>query len=147
MDWGSVWASFNQIFRRETIECGDDLEGCDARFPIRHDLNGNPILDGNGNPVRFTQSQARSEFIYEGDYLKLREVSARYQIPATFAARFGMERAMLFASVRNVAIFSKTDLIDPELNGLAGDGLALGGESSVTLSPPRMFRFGIDFSF
>src|SRR5690606_22133575 len=125
MDWGSVWASFNNIFRRERLECGDNLEGCDARFPIRHDLNGNPILDGGGNPVRFTQSQARSEFIYDGDYIKLREVSARYQIPATFAERFGMDRAMLFMSVRNAAIFSKNKLIDPELNGLAGDGLAL----------------------
>jgi TonB-dependent SusC/RagA subfamily outer membrane receptor len=147
MDWGSVWASFNQIFRREAIECGDDIEGCDARFPIRHDMDGNPVLDGDGNPVRFTQSQARSEFIYDGDYIKLREISARYQIPEGFVGRMGVARAMIFGSVRNVAIFSKNSLIDPELNGLAGDGLALGGESSVTLSPPRQFRFGIEFSF
>ena len=147
MDWGSVWASFNQIFRREELECGGTLEGCDARFPIRHDLAGNPVLNSNGDPVRFSQSQARSEYIYDGDYFKLREISARYQLPANFAGRLGMERATIVGSVRNVAIFSKNDLIDPELNGLSGGGLSLGGESSVTLSPPRQFRLGVDFSF
>lgn len=147
MDWGSVWASFNNIYRREEIECGGDIENCDVRFPIRHDLNGNPVLNIQGEPVRFSQSAARSEFIYDGDYLKLREIGVRYTVPTEFAQRLGLDRALLFASARNVAIFSRNKLIDPELNGISGGGLALGSESSVTLSPARQFRFGIDVSF
>jgi hypothetical protein len=38
-------------------------------------------------------------------------------------------------------------MVDPELNGLSGGGLALGGESSNTASPPRKFRFGVEFVF
>ena len=55
---------------------------------------------------------------------------------------------MLYGSVRNLKIFSKTPMIDPELNGIhSGGNLALGGESSVTLSPARSFRFGLEVTF
>jgi hypothetical protein len=43
-------------------------------------------------------------------------------------------------------------MIDPELNGISPNGngsqeLSLGGESSVTASAPRRFRFGLELTF
>jgi hypothetical protein len=38
-------------------------------------------------------------------------------------------------------------MVDPELNGMSGNGLVLGSESSVTASPPRRFRVGVEFVF
>lgn len=146
MDYGSVWSTFNGIYRREIIEnqtCtdanGDLLPRSQATalcFPV----------DARRGR-RFSQSSARSAFIYDGDWFKLREISVRYLIPETFAGRFGFERATLFGSVRNVKIWSKNALIDPELNGLSGSGLELGGESSITASPPRAYKMGVEVVF
>jgi outer membrane receptor protein involved in Fe transport len=135
MDFGSVWSTFNGIFRREILEEG-------YVYPIRFNAAGEP-----GNT--FAQSSARSEFIYDGDWFKLREISARYTLPERLAGNVGAASGTAFFSLRNAWIWSKNPLIDPELSGLnpAGGGLSLGGESSITLSPPKAFRFGLEFTF
>ncbi len=132
MDWGSVWSTFNGIYRREEIE--------NVNFPVRYRLDGTEA-------GRFSQSAARSGFIYDGDWFKWREISVRFEMPENLAAVLKADRGILYASGRNLWIWSKNMLVDPELNGLSGGGLALGGESSITASVPRRFRFGIELVF
>lgn len=130
-DWGSRWAVFNNIARRELVD--DEFE-----FPRFLTSDGDAVLYGG----------AINAYLVEGDYLKLREISARYAVPSTYVSGFGADRASVWVSVRNVAIWSANPMIDPELNGLQGGGnLSLGGESSITLSPPRQFRLGVEVTF
>lgn len=153
-DWGSIWATFNGIYRRELIDYedqnGNGMRDTDADgnytetgfdYPIRYNQNGDEV-------GRYSQNQARSAFLLDGDWLKLRDVSVRWSVPSSVYGRFGFDRATLYGTVRNVKIWSSTPMIDPELNGLSSGGnLQLGGESSVTLSPPRMWRFGLEVVF
>jgi len=133
-DWGSAWAQYNGIYRREEIEPG-------YVWPIQYDLDGNEL-------GQYWYSDAMSDLLMDGDWLKLRQISARWNVPQDIAAKFGFDRAVIYGSIRNVHIWSKNPMIDPELNGVRGGGnLALGGESSVTLSPPRQFRFGVEVGF
>jgi len=54
----------------------------------------------------------------------------------------------VYLTGRNLLTFTRQDLVDPELAGLTDTaGLELGGEQSVTLSPPRQVRLGIEVSF
>ncbi len=131
-DWGSHWATYNGIFRREEV--------AGVPYPIRYDLEGNEL--GPYGPY-----QAISAFIYDGDWFKWRELSVRYSMPDEWAAQIGAERGSLYGSARNLWIWSRNEIIDPELNGISGGGLALGGENSTTASPPRMFRLGVEFVF
>ncbi|MEQ9399499.1 MAG: TonB-dependent receptor [Longimicrobiales bacterium] len=131
-DWGSVWSTFNGIYRREEIE--------GVAFPVRYNLDGTEA-------GRYSQSAARSAFIYDGDFFKFREVSVRYELPAGIASRVSADRGTLYVSGRNLWIWSANSLIDPELNGVSGGGLELGGESSITASVPRRIRFGVELVF
>ena len=142
-DWGSVWATFNGILRRERVRCGleeNAADGCEYAFPVQYNLDGTPR-----GP--YSQSAARNAFLYDGDYFKLREVSVRYILPESIATTVNASRATLYLSGRNLWIWSRNHLVDGELNGLSGGGLVLGGESSVTLSPNRMYRFGVEVAF
>jgi hypothetical protein len=132
MDWGSVWSTFNAIYRREEVE--------GVQFPVRYDEAGDSI-------GKFSQSAARSAFIYDGDWLKWRELTVRWSMPESLANGLRAERGSIYASGRNLWIWSANDLIDAELNGLSGDGLALGGESSITASAPKRWRFGVELVF
>ncbi len=132
-DWGSVWSTFNGIYRRE------ELTG--VQFPVRYRLDGS-------ERGRYPQSSARSAFLYDGDWFKVREILARYELPEDVAGSFGVERASVYGSVRNVWIWSRNELIDPELSGVTGGGgIELGGESSITASSPRTFRMGVEVVF
>ena len=143
-DWGSVWATFNGVYRRELVRCGTGdgpAEGCAYTFPVQYNTDGT-------ERGKYSQSNARSAFVYDGDYLKLREVSVRYALPESIAGRINANRATVYAAGRNLWIWSRNALVDGELNGLTfGGGLALGSESSITLSPNRTFRFGVEVVF
>ncbi len=144
-DWGSVWSTFNGIYRRESIECGmteAELADCPTNilFPVQYETDGT-------ERGKYSQSAARSGFIYDGDWFKLREISARYRLPDEMAASLGVDRAQIFGSVRNVWIWSRNELVDPELSGVRGGGIELGSETSITASPPRTYRIGIEISF
>jgi hypothetical protein len=132
MDFGSVWSTFNGIYRREEVE--------GVPFPVRYSTDGEEL-------GRYGQSSARSAFIYDGDWLKWREVTVRYELPERVATALRSTRGSVYASGRNLWIWSDNELIDPELNGLSGGGLALGGESSITASLPRRFRVGLELTF
>jgi outer membrane receptor protein involved in Fe transport len=131
-DWGSVWATYNGIFRRQ------EIEGVD--YPVRYDLEGN-------RERTYPWTQARSAFLYDGDWFKWRELSARYSMPDDWAQRIGASRGTVYGSIRNIWIWSRNEMVDPELNGIGDSGLALGSESSTTASPPKRFRFGVEFVF
>ena len=69
-------------------------------------------------------------------------------MPESWANVLSAERGSLYASGRNLWIWSANNMIDPELNGLSGGGgVALGSESSITLSPNRTFRLGVEVVF
>ena len=142
-DWGSVWATFNGIYRRERVRCGMEegaADGCEYAFPIRYDENGSAM-------GKYSQNAARSAFLYDGDFFKLREVAVRYALPEGVAGSISAGRASLLASGRNLWIWSRNGIVDGELNGLSGGGLQLGGETSTTLSPNRQFKLGVEVVF
>ena len=142
-DYGSVWATFNGIYRRERVRCGMEegaAQGCAYAFPVQYNTDGT-------ERGRYSQNRARTGFLYDGDYFKLREVSLRYRLPEDWAGTLGAGRATVYANGRNLWIWSRNQMIDGELNGLSGGGLRLGSESSITLSPNRTFRFGVEVVF
>ena len=143
-DWGSVWASFNGVYRRELVRCGNAdgaTDGCAYAFPVQYNTDGT-------ERGKYSQSNARNAFVYDGDYVKLREVSVRYALPESITERINASRATVYAAGRNLWIWSRNVLVDGELNGLTfGGGLALGSESSITLSPNRTYRLGVEVVF
>ncbi len=142
-DWGSVWAASNGIHRRERLRCGAGdarAQACPWAFPIQYNLDGT---------VRgpYSQGAARTAFLYDGDYFKLREATARFEAPASWAARTGARRVTVYAAGRNLWIWSRNRLVDGELAGIVRGGVGLGSESSVTLSPNRALHVGVEWVF
>jgi len=85
-------------------------------------------------------------FVEDADFIKWREIRATYSLPASFASQFRASGASLYAGGRNLAVWTDFRGLDPEANEY-GARDSLRSEVDNALPPPRLFFFGLTFSF
>jgi hypothetical protein len=95
----------------------------------------------------------------KGDFIRWRELSLTYDIPASIISRFGVGNASITVAGRNIALFSGYSGIDPEVNAIGRRGNAgsagaltiddnfLDGTEAFGLPIPRQFVFTLRTSF
>ncbi len=100
---------------------------------------GKSLYDFN-NPRRFHESA-----IFDGSYVKLREMSIGYQIPQAFLKKIFFKTAKVSLVGRNLAIlFKNTPHVDPEFDRFGGNQQGFGyGELPTT----RSMGFNISLGF
>ncbi len=136
------------IFRRLRLSfLGDGQKGgySGNLGKILRFLNGGEVQDPQ-IPEGHNFVTASDIFIEDATFFKLREISASYRLPR----RYFNADITLQASLRNAYIWSKADDFDPELNGTRTASVTqadVGGFTINTISPPRQFRFAIQFNY
>jgi TonB-linked SusC/RagA family outer membrane protein len=124
---------------------------CSVRTRI--DLNTQEMNDPNLDPTRrkvLTSLQTK-EFIYQADFIKLREVAATYTIPRRFSQRAGFARAAVTLSGRNLGLWTKYKggdnggNPDPEVNFTSTANFTSSDYGSIPMQ--RMLRLAFNFNF
>lgn len=112
---------------------------------------------GNNSPDQLTAGNQRladwgsghtKVFVQDGSYLKLREVSLTYELPASLTSHLfgGVRYARLNVSGRNLLRFSPYKGLDPEVSNFGNQ--AITRNIDVAPFPPsRSFFFSIDLGF
>jgi TonB-linked SusC/RagA family outer membrane protein len=127
------------------------------------DAEGNPQNDGQ---VRLdalrswlNENLALAPFaglntIKKADYLRWRELSLTYSVPSEFVERFGARRLSFTLAGRNLALLTKYDGVDPELNAIGRGGGANGleenfldGVEAFGFPIPRRYSFSLRLGF
>lgn len=99
----------------------------------------------NRVPAGYNFTTASSVWVEKGDFFKLREISARYQVPAEYYEGFNLRGLAVNLSFRNIFTITPSKEFDPELHGVrAGRALDVGGINFFTLSAPFETRFGLE---
>jgi len=85
--------------------------------------------------------------VQPADWIKIREISARYRLPQSFLGGF-LSSVVLSFNVRNPFVFgTRTTGADPELGTVrSGRQVDLGGVANLAVSPPIQYRFGIEIT-
>ena len=88
------------------------------------------------------------EYIHDGSYVKLREVTVSYPIPARFTQRVlpGSHDARLSFSGRNLYTWTKYWSFDPEVNNF-GNQNVVRFVDLAPFPPTKSFLFGIDIGY
>ena len=159
-DWATGLSVFNSTdaFRssfgnyQQRNDLADQLgltttEGDTGDFP---DLTpGTDAYTDAANAYARTSGSFDANFIREADYIKLREISVKYNLAQFVARAPGLDRvrsASLAFAVRNIWQSSKYDGLDPEVNFTGARSLSR-GQDFLTLQNPRVFYFTLQLGF
>jgi len=107
-----------------------------------------PAGDPNKLPTGYLRSQRfyYGKYTEDGSYVKLREISLTYDLPAAFAQSLRAGSASLTLSGRNLHTWTKYTGYDPEMN-LFGQLTVERGNDFGTYPIPRTYSVGISATF
>lgn len=87
-----------------------------------------------------------SRFVEDGSYLRLKNISLGYKLPASLINRIGMSSARVYVSGQNLLTFTNYTGLDPEVTATAANNLTRGIEF-FTMPQPRVVMAGFNVSF
>ncbi len=99
---------------------------------------GDNISNGSSFPI--------SENVEKGDFVKLRNISFGYYVPASAISRLGFSSLRVYVSGQNMAIFSKYSGPDPEVSS-NGNGNTNQGIDRNSIANGRTLTFGLNVGF
>jgi TonB-linked SusC/RagA family outer membrane protein len=102
------------------------------------------VSEVNGSAV--TINDAREAFIEKGDFVRLREVSATYDLPRSLLDKLGkrVTGASLTLALQNVKLWSDYSGPDPEMNAQTG---GFSREDFLTVPNPKRTVLRFNFTF
>ncbi|CAH1001846.1 TonB-dependent receptor P3 [Neolewinella maritima] len=94
--------------------------------------------------------RSSSRFVYDGSYVRLKNVALGYSLPAVVLDRFGLSRLRVYLSAQNLLTFTDYEGYDPEVGYRSGGGSS--GNQNVGLdyaSYPNVkgFTVGVNVGF
>ncbi|WP_159467180.1 SusC/RagA family TonB-linked outer membrane protein [Dyadobacter sp. 3J3] len=107
-------------------------------------------IDGNGaTAYGYAANGPRAAYIYDGSYVKLREVSLNYSLPNAIVSKLRAFKEINVALIgRNLWIIHKNmKYSDPEDGLSSGAGNGAGGYQSGAYSAVRSYGFNVKFRF
>ncbi len=133
--------------RRYQVLFGTDVESNELSEQLAAQTPGSAEYIATANKLAKLSANYVTNFAEEASWLKLREVSLRYNATKMFNKL--MDRKVvsdlnLVFSVRNVAIWSPYNGIDPEVNTTGSRTNVGRNVDFLTLAAPRTFNFSIN---
>lgn len=104
---------------------------------INTDVPEARLYRGNGN-------QPSSRYIYDGSYLRIRNINFGFNVPKSWLQRARIEKVRVYVSATNLATFTKYKGWDPEVNADSFSSNFAIGNDFYTPPMPRTILFGLN---
>jgi TonB-dependent starch-binding outer membrane protein SusC len=131
---------------------GNDVANFTRRSADFFGASPNAGVEARGDTAAgtFTRNTERNliyeEFIEDGSFVKLRELSLGYRFDAPWVRRVGVRELGVRVAGRNLYTWTDYTGIDPEINLFAASTVARGVDFATT-PIPRTLVVGLDFNF
>ncbi|HEX5024831.1 MAG TPA: TonB-dependent receptor [Agriterribacter sp.] len=87
-----------------------------------------------------------SVWIEDGSFVKLKNLSIGYTLPASFLNKYSISRLRLYVSAQNLFVITNYSGLDPEI-GIQGGNATQNGIDNGTYPSSKYFTFGLNFTF
>jgi TonB-dependent starch-binding outer membrane protein SusC len=112
----------------------------DGRWQQPGDIATHPRLEWNNTTIN-NATNTSSRFLYDGDYVRLRDISFGYNVPSSFLKGTGLDGVQLVVRGNNLLTWVKDDRLkyDPEVRA---DGF-----TRLTTPPTKSVMFQLNLNF
>jgi TonB-linked SusC/RagA family outer membrane protein len=100
----------------------------------------------NGGDNSTLNNVPSSVWIEDGSFLKLKNITVGYTLPASVTDRVSISRLRIYVSSQNLFTIAKYTGLDPEI-GIQGGNATQNGVDNGTYPSSRYFTFGINVTF
>ncbi|WP_428664759.1 SusC/RagA family TonB-linked outer membrane protein [Runella sp.] len=98
------------------------------------------------NDYAFGFSAGTTKFLFDGSYVRIRNVNLSYAFPQTVVNKLKMQALSVYADVTNLYTFTKYPGYDPE-GSTTGDNIARSGIDFFAYPNPRTYTVGLRVTF
>jgi hypothetical protein len=84
---------------------------------------------------------------FDGSFIKLRNASFSYTLPAAVTSKLKMSRLKLYVSGQNLLVFSPYETYDPEVDVTNTANLPFAGSGDAIIPATKLILFGINAEF
>lgn len=97
-------------------------------------------------PNSLTNGETSSRWVEDGSFIRLKNITLNYNIPATFLKKLKISSAKVFLSGQNLALWTKYSGYDPEAQNQSVKNSQLGIDYAVQ-PQPRTISAGVNVNF
>ncbi|GAA4469661.1 TonB-dependent receptor [Nibrella saemangeumensis] len=94
------------------------------------------------NDYAFGFSAGTSKYLFDGSFVRIRNVNLGYAFPKTIAEKLKLQALSLYANITNLYTFTKYPGYDPE-GGTGGDNIGRTGIDFFAYPNPRTYTVGV----
>lgn len=98
------------------------------------------------NDYAFGFSAGTTKFLFDGSYVRIRNVNLSYAFPQTVVSKLKMQALSVYADATNLYTFTKYPGYDPE-GSTTGDNIARSGIDFFAYPNPRTYTVGLRVTF
>ena len=100
----------------------------------------------NGGDNSSLNNVPSSVWIEDGSFLKLKNLSIGYSLPASWLNKYTISRVRIYVSAQNVFTITNYTGLDPEI-GMQGGSATQNGVDNGTYPSSKYFTFGVNVTF
>ncbi|OFX28789.1 MAG: SusC/RagA family TonB-linked outer membrane protein [Bacteroidetes bacterium GWF2_42_66] len=94
-----------------------------------------------------TKSKISDRFVYDGSYVRLRNIQLAYNIPVNKLGSKFLKKGQLYVSGQNLLTITNYPWQDPEINTFGGDNSLRQGIDHYSYPVSKSFTFGVKLDF
>lgn len=140
-------------FRQDMVGNTWTTDNPDAEYPALNWLNRYDVINEDGTiseGERFDNrraGQVHDRFLQKGDFIRLRNLSLSYNLPAAFVQRLSLRNVRLTLAANNLLTITGYEGYDPEVVNIGGDRNLQQGWVGVQLPQVERYNFRLNVSF
>ena len=95
--------------------------------------------------INYSTSYRPSRHVEDGSYLRMKNISLGYSVPASIASKVGMSRLRFYVSSQNLFTITNYTGLDPE--STVDSSSTVSGTDLAVMPQPRVFMGGVNITF